>query len=95
MNDAYFPLWMQALDVTALITAAGCLLWTFHKEVEAAVFTQRPYPSARMIGGVIAVIGVLLINTIGIVTVPEAWSWIVLIQFVLSICAAGMKEGEQ
>ena len=95
MNDAYFPLWMQALDVTALITAAGCLLWTFHKEVEAAVFTQRPYPSARMIGGVIAVIGVLLINTIGIVTVPGVWIVVALLQLVFSSGVAGMKEGEQ
>ena len=93
MNDAYFPLWMQALDVTALITAAGCLLWTFHKEVEAAVFTQRPYPSARFIGGVIVVIGVVLMNVIGIVFTPEAWSWIVLIQFVLSISATIIMVG--
>ena len=28
------------------------------------MFTEQSYPSARMIGGVIAVIGVLLINTI-------------------------------
>jgi cbb3-type cytochrome oxidase subunit 1 len=91
MNDAYFPLWMQALDVTALITAAGCLLWTFHKEVEAAVFTQRPYPSARFIGGVIVVIGVVLMNVIGIVTIPEVWIAGALLQLVLSICVAGAR----
>ena len=93
MNEAYYPLWMQALDVAALIAAAGCLLWTFHKEVEAVVFTQQPYPSARLIGGVIAVIGVLLMNAIGIVFTPEAWSWIVLVQLAFSIGAAVIREG--
>lgn len=95
MNESYTLLWVQALDVAALVTAAGCLLWAFHKEVEGVVFTQRSYPSARFIGGVIVLIGVLLMNVIGIVFMPEAWSWIVLIQFTLSICAAGILEGEE
>ena len=95
MNEAYPLLWVQALDVTTLITAAGCLLWAFHKEVEAIVFTEQPYPSARFIGGVIVVIGVLLINTIGIVTVPEVWIVVALFQFVLSVSAAVIRETEQ
>lgn len=95
MNDAYFPLWMQALDVAALITAAGCLLWAFHKEVEAIVFTDKLYPSARMIGGVAVVIGVLLMNVIGIVTIPEVWIAVALLQFVLSVSAAVIREMEK
>jgi len=95
MNEAHPLLWVQALDVATLITAAGCLLWAFHKEVEAAVFTQRPYPSARFIGGVIAVIGVLLMNVIGIVFATEAWSWFVFMQFVLSASAAAIREMEK
>lgn len=95
MNESYTILWVQAFDVAILVAAVGCLLWTFHKEVEAIVFTKRPYPSTRMIGGVISVIGVLLINTIGIVTVPEVWIAVALLQLVLSICVAGTKEGEQ
>lgn len=95
MNEVYPLLWAQALDVAALITAAGCLLWAFHKEVEAIVFTQRPYLSARFIGGVISVIGVLLINTIGIVTVPEVWIAVALLQFVLSVSAAVIRECEK
>ena len=92
MNESYTLLWVQAFDVAILIAAAGCLLWAFHKEVEAVVFTQQLYPSARLIGGVIAVIGVLLINTIGIVTVPEVWIVVALLQLVLSICAAVVQE---
>lgn len=95
MNEAYPLLWVQALDVTTLITAAGCLLWAFHKEVEAVVFTQQPYPSARLIGGVIAVIGVLLMNAIGIVFATEAWSWFIFMQFVLSVSAAVIREMEK
>ena len=95
MNEAYPLLWVQALDVTTLITAAGCLLWAFHKEVEAIVFTQQPYPSARLIGGVIAVIGVLLMNAIGIVFATEALSWFVFMQFVLSVSAAVIREMEK
>lgn len=95
MNEAHPLLWVQALDVATLITAAGCLLWAFHKEVEAVVFTQQPYPSARMIGGVIAVIGVLLMNAIGIVFATEAWSWFVFMQFVLSVSAAVIREMEK
>lgn len=95
MNEAYPLLWVQALDVTPLITAAGCLLWAFHKEVEAVVFTQQPYPSARLIGGVIAVIGVLLMNAIGIVFATEAWSWFIFMQFVLSVSAAVIREMEK
>lgn len=95
MNEAYPLLWVQALDVTTLITAAGCLLWAFHKEVEAIVFTQQPYPSARLIGGVIAVIGVLLMNAIGIVFATESWSWFVFMQFVLSVSAAVIREMEK
>jgi len=93
MNESYTLLWVQAFDVAILIAAAGCLLWAFHKEVEAIVFTRRPYPSARFIGGVIVVIGVVLMNVIGIVFTPEAWSWIVLIQFVLSIIATIIMVG--
>lgn len=93
MNEVNPILWVQALDVAALMTAAGCLLWTFHKEVEAAASTQRPYLSARFIGGVIAVIGVLLMNVIGIVFMPEAWSWVVLIQFVFYISATIIMVG--
>lgn len=92
MNESYTILWVQAFDVAILVAAVGCLLWSFHKEVEAIVFTEQPYPSARMIGGVIAVIGVLLINTIGIVTVPEVWIVVALLQLVLSICAAVVQE---
>jgi hypothetical protein len=95
MNEAHPLLWVQALDVTTLITAAGCLLWAFHKEVGAVVFTQQPYPSARLIGGVIAVIGVLLMNAIGIVFATEAWSWFVFMQFVLSVSAAVIREMEK
>jgi hypothetical protein len=95
MNEAHPLLWVQALDVTTLITAAGCLLWAFHKEVEAIVFTQQPYPSARLIGGVIAVIGVLLMNAIGIVFATESWSWFVFMQFVLSVSAAVIREMEK
>lgn len=95
MNGAHPLLWVQALDVTTLITAAGCLLWAFHKEVEAIVFTQQPYPSARLIGGVIAVIGVLLMNAIGIVFATELWSWFVFMQFVLSVSAAVIREMEK
>lgn len=95
MNEAHPLLWVQALDVATLITAAGCLLWAFHKEVEAVVFTQQPYPSARLIGGVIAVIGVLLMNAIGIVFATEAWSWFVFMQFVLSVSAAVIREMEK
>ena len=95
MNGAHPLLWVQALDVTTLITAAGCLLWAFHKEVEAIVFTQQPYPSARLIGGVIAVIGVLLMNAIGIVFATESWSWFVFMQFVLSVSAAVIREMEK
>lgn len=91
MNEVHPILWVQAFDVAILIAAAGCLLWAFHKEVEAIVFTDKLYPSARMIGGVAVVIGVLLMNVIGIVFTPEAWSWVVLIQFVLSICVAGAR----
>lgn len=92
MNDAYFPLWQQAFSVAILVAAVGCLLWTFHKEVEAIVFTEQPYTSARMIGGVIAVIGVLLINTIGIVTVPEVWIVVALLQLVFSFGVAVIRE---
>ena len=92
MNESYTILWVQAFDVAILVAAVGCLLWSFHKEVEAIVFTEQPYPSARMIGGVIAVIGVLLINTIGIVTMPEVWIVVALLQLVLSICAAVVQE---
>ena len=95
MNEAHPLLWVQALDVATLITAAGCLLWAFHKEVEAVVFTQQPYPSARLIGGVIAVIGVLVMNAIGIVFATEAWSWFVFMQFVLSVSAAVIREMEK
>ena len=95
MNEAHPLLWVQALDVTTLITAAGCLLWAFHKEVEAIVFTQQPYPSARLIGGVIAVIGVLLMNAIGIVFATESWSWFVFMQFALSVSAAVIREMEK
>lgn len=95
MNESYTLLWAQALDVAILVAAVGCLLWTFHKEVEAVVFTQQPYPSARFIGGVIVVIGVLLINTIGIVTVPEVWIVVALFQFVLSVSAAVIRETEK
>lgn len=91
MNEVHPILWVQAFDVAILIAAAGCLLWAFHKEVEAIVFTDKLYPSARMIGGVISVIGVLLINTIGIVTVPEVWIAGALLQLVLSICVAGAR----
>ena len=94
MKESYPLLWMQALDVATLITSAGCLLWAFHKEVEAVVFTQQPYPSARFIGGVIAVIGVLLMNVIGIVF-ATAWSWFVFIQFVLSVSVAVIREMEK
>lgn len=92
MNESYPLLWVQAFDVAVLVAAVGCLLWAFHKEVEAIVFTEQAYPSARMIGGVIVVIGVLLMNVIGIVTIPEVWIAAALLQLVLSICAAGMKE---
>lgn len=95
MNESYTILWVQAFNVAILVAAAGCLLWAFHKEVEAIVFTDKLYPSARMIGGVAVVIGVLLMNVIGIVTIPEMWIAGALLQLVLSICAAGMKEGEQ
>lgn len=95
MNESYTLLWAQALDVATLITAAGCLLWAFHKEVEAVVFTQQTYPSTRLIGGVIAVIGVLLMNAIGIVFATEAWSWFVFMQFVLSVSAAVIREMEK
>lgn len=95
MNESYTILWVQAFDVAILVAAVGCLLWTFHKEVEAIVFTERPYPSTRMIGGVISVIGVLLINTIGIVTVPEVWIAVALLQFVLSVSAAVIRETEK
>lgn len=95
MNESYTLLWVQAFDVAILVAAVGCLLWTFHKEVEAIVFTEQPYLSARMIGGVIAVIGVLLTNTIGIVTVPEAWIAVALLQFVLSVSAAVIREMEK
>lgn len=78
-----------------LVAVAGCLLWAFHKEVEAIVFTEQLCPSARFIGGVIVVIGVLLMNVIGIVTIPEIWIVCALLQLGLSICVAGMKEGEQ
>lgn len=95
MNESYTLLWAQAFDVAILIAAAGCLLWAFHKEVEALVFTEQPYPSARMIGGVIVVIGVLLINTIGIVTVPEVWIVIALLQLVFSFGVAVIREMEK
>lgn len=95
MNESYYPLWVQAFDVAILVAAVGCLLWTFHKEAEAIVFTEQPYPSARMIGGVIAVIGVLLINTIGIVTVPEVWIVIALLQLVFSFGVAVIRETEK
>ena len=95
MNESYPLLLVQALDVATLVTAAGCLLWAFHKEVEAVVFTPQPYPSARLIGGVIAVIGVLLMNAIGIVFATEAWSWFVFMQFVLSVSAAVIREMEK
>lgn len=95
MNESYTLLWMQAFDVAILIAAVGCLLWAFHKEVEAIVFTEQPYPSARMIGGVITVIGVLLTNAIGIVFMAEAWSWFVFMQFVLSVSVAVMREMEK
>jgi hypothetical protein len=88
MNESYTILWVQAFDVAILVAAVGCLLWTFHKEVEAIVFTERPYPSTRMIG-------VLLINTIGIVTVPEVWIAVALLQFVLSVSAAVIREMEK
>ena len=91
MYEVYPLLWVQAFDVAILVAAVGCLLWSFHKEVEAIVFTEQPYPSVRMIGGVIVVIGVLLMNVIGIVTIPEVWIAGALLQLVLSICAAGMK----
>lgn len=35
MNESYTLLWVQAFDVAILVAAVGCLLWTFHKEVEA------------------------------------------------------------
>lgn len=95
MNESYYPLWVQAFDVAILVAAVGCLLWSFHKEVEAIVFTEQPYPSARMIGGVIAVIGVLLINTIGIVTVPEVWIVVALLQLVFSFGVAVIRETEK
>ena len=95
MNESYYPLWVQAFDVAILVAAVGCLLWTFHKEVEAIVFTEQPYPSARMIGGVIVVIGVLLINTIGIVTVPEVWIVVALLQLVFSFGVAVIRETEK
>ena len=95
MNESYYPLWVQAFDVAILVAAVGCLLWSFHKEVEAIVFTEQPYPSARMIGGVIAVIGVLLINTIGIVTVPEVWIVVALLQLVFSFGVAVIRECEK
>lgn len=95
MNESYTLLWAQAFDVAILVAAVGCLLWTFHKEVEAVVFTQQPYLSARLIGGVIAVIGVLLMNAIGIVFATEAWSWFVFMQFVLSVSAAVIREMEK
>lgn len=95
MNESYTLLWVQAFDVAILVAAVGCLLWTFHKEVEAIVFTEQPYPSARFIGGVIAVIGVLLMNAIGIVFATEAWSWFVFMQFVLSVSAAVIREMEK
>lgn len=95
MNEVYPLLWVQAFDVSILVAAVGCLLWSFHKEVEAIVFTEQPYPSARMIGGVIAVIGVLLINTIGIVTVPEVWIVVALLQLVFSFGVAVIRETEK
>lgn len=95
MNESYPLLWVQAFDVAILIAAAGCLLWAFHKEVEAIVFTDKLYPSARMIGGVAVVIGVLLMNVIGIVTVPEVWIAGALLQFVLSVSAAVIREMEK
>lgn len=95
MNESYTILWVQAFDVAILVAAVGCLLWTFHKEVEAIVFTEQPYPSARMIGGVIAVIGVLLINTIGIVTVPEVWIVVALLQLVFSFGVDVIRETEK
>ena len=95
MNEVYPLLWVQAFDVAILVAAVGCLLWSFHKEVEAIVFTEQPYPSARMIGGVIAVIGVLLINTIGIVTVPEVWIVVALLQLVFSFGVAVIRETEK
>lgn len=91
MNESYHLLWVQAFDVAILIAAAGCLLWAFHKEVEAIVFTDKLYPSARMIGGVAVAIGVLLMNVISIVTVPEVWIAGALLQLVLSICVAGAR----
>lgn len=95
MNESYPLLWVQAFDVAILVAAVGCLLWAFHKEVEAIVFTDKLYPSARMIGGVAVVIGVLLMNTIGIVFATEAWSWFVFMQFVLSVSAAVIREMEK
>lgn len=95
MNEVHPLLWVQAFDVAILVAAVGCLLWSFHKEVEAIVFTEQPYPSARMIGGVIAVIGVLLINTIGIVTVPEVWIVVALLQLVFSFGVAVIRETEK
>lgn len=91
MNEAHPLLWVQAFDVAILVAAVGCLLWAFHKEVEAIVFTDKLYPSARMIGGVAVVIGVLLMNVIGIVTIPEVWIVGALLQLVLSICVAGSR----
>lgn len=91
MNESYTLLWVQAFDVAILIAAVGCLLWAFHKEVEAIVFTDKLYPSARMIGGVAVVIGVLLMNVTGIVTIPEVWIAGALLQLVLSICVAGAR----
>lgn len=95
MNESYTLLWVQAFNVAILVAAVGCLLWTFHKEAEAIVFTEQPCPSARTIGGVIAVIGVLLMNAIGIVFATEAWSWFVFMQFVLSVSAAVIREMEK
>lgn len=95
MNESYTILWVQAFDVAILVAAVGCLLWSFHKEVEAIVFTDKLYPSARMIGGVAVVIGVLLMNVIGIVTVPEVWIVVALLQLVLSICVAVIRETEK
>ena len=95
MNESYTLLWAQAFDVAILVAAVGCLLWTFHKEVEAVVFTEQPYPSVQMIGGVIVVIGVLLMNTIGIATIPEVWIVIALLQLVFSFGVAVIRECEK
>lgn len=85
-------LWDRSLAIALLIGAAGVLLWAFHKEIEDLLFTKREYISVRLVGVLTAVFSVLVINTLGLVLIPSEWIVAAVLQTIVFIGVAILRE---